>query len=184
VDESRFWGMIDATLPAAADRERQEDLLWQQLIVLPPEEVAAFAWLFDRQIDRSDCDNVEVAFALISGVGSDDGYHDFRCWLVSRGRVAFEAALADPDSLSEVVTPGEDTRSIRGRGGTPATRRRSAGGCRDCAACSRSMMSDPARPRWPNASFITHRPCALTSAGRRQSKTFTHAFAASPVGVV
>jgi len=109
MNENHFWKIVDATLPAAGDRERQEDLLWQQLIVLPPKDVAAFASWFDRQIDRSDCDNVEVAFALISGVGADDGYHDFRCWLVSRGRVAYMAALNDPDSLSTVVTPEEDT---------------------------------------------------------------------------
>jgi hypothetical protein len=107
VDENRFWEIVDATLPAAEDRGGQEDLLWQQLVALPPGEVAAFAWWFDRQIDRSDCDNVEVAFALISGVGSDDGYRDFRCWLISRGRAAFVAALGDPDSLSGVLTAEE-----------------------------------------------------------------------------
>jgi hypothetical protein len=110
VDERRFWEIVDATLPAAADRERQEELLWEQLVALPPDEVAAFDWWFDRQLIRSDCDNVNAAWALIDGVGSDDGYHDFCCWLVSRGRVAFEAALADPDSLSAVVVPDEDTQ--------------------------------------------------------------------------
>jgi hypothetical protein len=38
--------------------------------------------------------------ALINGGMSDDGFTDFRYWLISRGRDVYERALADPDSLT------------------------------------------------------------------------------------
>jgi hypothetical protein len=109
VDEDRFWRIVDATLSAARNRKGQHRLLHDQLIALPAEEVAGFQWLFRRMIERSDCPNVEAAWDIIDGCGADDGYHDFRCWLISRGRAAFEAALADPDSLADVVRPDENT---------------------------------------------------------------------------
>jgi hypothetical protein len=44
---------------------------------------------------------------VIHGGCSDDGFEYFRCWLVSRGRRVYEAALADPDSLAQQdVRPG------------------------------------------------------------------------------
>ena len=39
---------------------------------------------------------------MIHGGSSDDGFEYFRRWLVSRGREAYEAALADADSLAEL----------------------------------------------------------------------------------
>ena len=47
-----------------------------------------------------------AAYLLNGGCG-DDGFDDFRGWLVTRGRAVFEAALADPDSLADVVTTDE-----------------------------------------------------------------------------
>jgi hypothetical protein len=44
---------------------------------------------------------------VIGGGCSDDGFLDFKGWLVSRGEKVFEAALAKPDSLAKVVSPGE-----------------------------------------------------------------------------
>jgi hypothetical protein len=109
MDVKRFWHIIDSTLPAAGNREVQEGLLWEQLVALPPKEVAEFAWLFDEQIDRAERGNGREAWLSFDGVGSDDGFRDFRCWLVSRGRAVFEAALRDPESLRAVMTPGENT---------------------------------------------------------------------------
>ena len=107
--ESRFWKIVDSTLSAADDREGQESLLWDQLMLLKADEVAAFAWRFDSLHTRADCPAVNDGWARHSGVGADDGYSDFRSWLISRGRAVYEKALTDPDSLDAVVQPDEDT---------------------------------------------------------------------------
>ncbi|QRK09060.1 DUF4240 domain-containing protein [Archangium violaceum] len=44
---------------------------------------------------------------LIAGGCSDDGFTDFRSWLISMGRRVFENALSNAESLIEVVdAPG------------------------------------------------------------------------------
>ena len=40
---------------------------------------------------------------LINGGCSDDGFRDFRVWLVGRGRHAYEAALKNPDTLADIL---------------------------------------------------------------------------------
>jgi len=41
---------------------------------------------------------------LINGGCSDDGFIDFRDWLVARGRAVYEAAILDPDSLADQIS--------------------------------------------------------------------------------
>jgi hypothetical protein len=108
VDEKTFWRIVDSTLPAADDREEQESLLWDKLVGLQPQEVAEFAWLFDDMINRAERGNGREAWLKFDGVGADDGFWDFRCWLVSRGRAVYEATLRDPKSLRAVVAEDED----------------------------------------------------------------------------
>jgi Protein of unknown function (DUF4240) len=44
----------------------------------------------------------------INGGASDDGFYYFRCWLIGMGKDIYEAAVADPDSLADVVDPKID----------------------------------------------------------------------------
>ena len=109
MDENRFWQLIDATLSVADDPDAREGFLWDQLLALPPQEVAEFTWLFDDVIDRAEDGNGYEAWNMYDGVGSDDGFRDFRCWLVSRGRAVYEATLRDPDSLRPHVPLDEQS---------------------------------------------------------------------------
>jgi hypothetical protein len=47
-----------------------------------------------------------AAAYTVGGGCSDDGFLDFRRWLLSRGERVYEAALRDPDTLAEVVNAG------------------------------------------------------------------------------
>ena len=44
---------------------------------------------------------------LMNGGCSDDGFRYFRDWLISEGETAYEAALAEPDSLADVAQDEE-----------------------------------------------------------------------------
>jgi hypothetical protein len=48
---------------------------------------------------------------LIGGGCSDDGFEYFRGWLVAQGREVFERAVADPDSLADVVDEDTDAEA-------------------------------------------------------------------------
>ena len=43
-----------------------------------------------------------TAASLMCDGCSDDGFTDFRAWLIAQGKDAYMSALADPDSLAEL----------------------------------------------------------------------------------
>jgi hypothetical protein len=45
---------------------------------------------------------------IVNAGCSDDGFDYFLGWLVGQGRDVFERALADPDSLADVVSPEDE----------------------------------------------------------------------------
>lgn len=51
---------------------------------------------------------------IINGGASDDGFDYFLGWLIGQGRVVYAAAVADPDSLADVVTEdfGDDGAEV------------------------------------------------------------------------
>lgn len=46
---------------------------------------------------------------LINGDCSNDGFDYFRGWLIAQGEAMFERALADPDTLADVVELSSDS---------------------------------------------------------------------------
>jgi hypothetical protein len=66
-------------------------------------EVVAFQARFDEAVAAANKIDLWGAAYLINGGCSDDAFRDFRCWLVGRGRHAYEAALKNPDTLADVL---------------------------------------------------------------------------------
>ena len=51
--------------------------------------------------------------ADIIGCGcSDDGFWDFRGWLIAQGQKVYENALSDPESLLDLIDVDEDMINI------------------------------------------------------------------------
>lgn len=78
--------------------------LESRLVRLAPDDPVAFQPHFDRQHERA-CVTLLWGAACIIGRGCpDDGFIDFRNGLLAQGKVVFEAALSDPDSLAGVLS--------------------------------------------------------------------------------
>src|SRR5262249_15867806 len=60
-------------------------------------KIAAYSW-----------DLWLVAWLCQGGMCSDDGFTDFRSWLISRGRATYDSALADADPLVDEIRLTED----------------------------------------------------------------------------
>ncbi|HLO93451.1 MAG TPA: DUF4240 domain-containing protein [Burkholderiaceae bacterium] len=106
---SDFWSLIDSTRKAAqGDADEHLSLLQDALRELPPGDLISFQHWFDDYDNRADTWALWGAAYLIGGGCSDDGFMDFRGWLVSRGEKVFEAAVQDPDSLARAVKSDED----------------------------------------------------------------------------
>jgi uncharacterized protein DUF4240 len=104
--DERFWGLIALTTIQGRDPGRQIALLRSVLSALPLHDIEAFEAAFGRAMARSYTWDLWGAGFVVNGGLSDDGFEYFRCWLISRGKAAFEQVLADPDSLGDFVEPG------------------------------------------------------------------------------
>lgn len=94
-----FWNIIDGLEP-----EKAEAQLTERLEALSPPEIFAFNRHFCEVFWSAYDWKLWGAAYLIDGGCSDDGFMDFRYGLISRGRAFFEAALAEPDTLADVLT--------------------------------------------------------------------------------
>jgi hypothetical protein len=108
MDEKRFWDIISVGCPHYNDPQDWSETLEAEVRKLSPGEIAAFDLLFDDKTNAAYSHDLWGAAYLINGGASDDGFYYFRCWLVGMGKKVYDAALADPDSLAEVVLPEEE----------------------------------------------------------------------------
>ena len=87
--------------------ERQAARLRELLLELSPVEVASFADRFHEYMSAAFHWDLWGAAYVIAGGCSDDGFADFRSWLISMGQATFESARSNPESLLDVAAgPG------------------------------------------------------------------------------
>jgi Protein of unknown function (DUF4240) len=106
--EPQFWRLVeDARREAGGDTERQSQLLAARLERLPAQQIADFGAIRHRLDRRAYTWELWGAAYVIDDGCSDDCFRDFRGYLISLGRGAYEAALKNPDSLAQVVQDAE-----------------------------------------------------------------------------
>jgi hypothetical protein len=103
VDPRQFWELVESS---KADADGSFDDHAERLAVRlekhSVEDIVSFERIFQSQMDRAYSWDLWGAAYVIQGGCSDDGFTDFRYWLISLGRDRFERALADPESLAEI----------------------------------------------------------------------------------
>lgn len=115
MDRGQFWKIIDASRKKAkGDLDAQVEALREQLQELAPEEIVTFQEFFDAYWLRAYHWDVWGAAYIIGGGCSDDGFMDFRAWLISKGERAYEEALKDPESLVKVVKDEDEDCQFEG----------------------------------------------------------------------
>ena len=99
----QFWTIVEKVHRASdGDMDRKCQLLDAELRRLPLEEVVSFHNHFDDCKDRAYNWELWGAAYIIGGGCSDDAFSDFRSTLISMGKLTFERALADPQSLADM----------------------------------------------------------------------------------
>jgi hypothetical protein len=107
-DEATFWRLVEETRRAGGnDTDKQAGLLDDRLRQLPKQDIIQFARIRRQLNQRAYTWNVWGAAYVIEDGCSDDCFRDFRAYLISLGRSAYEAALRNPDSLAAVVQDEE-----------------------------------------------------------------------------
>jgi hypothetical protein len=102
-----FWEHIRAS--KREDAEAHAERLVKRLARLPSDGIIDFNHIWDQMLREAYNWNLWGAAYLIKGGCSDDGFEYFRRWLTLQDRDVFQAAIANPDSLADVVDPDDDT---------------------------------------------------------------------------
>lgn len=109
IDKETFWQLI-GEMKVECGQDMDASIRWmkQRLLEMPPEQSLRFHALVHGYEDAADKYGLWSVASLIKEYGcSDDGFIDFRAWLIAQGKETYMAALADPDSLSEVPRYGD-----------------------------------------------------------------------------
>lgn len=106
MDQDLFWEIIAKT--CRSDPHSAED--WAErleaaLAEYGPDDIIEWNHIFDRLAAQAYTIDLWGAAYLINGGASDDGFYYFRCWLIGMGKQVYEAAIANPDDLADVVVP-------------------------------------------------------------------------------
>ena len=108
MDPDAFWDLI-----AGAKRECGQDMdaslqwLTERLTALGPQQAQDFHDILHGYKHLAYKYGLWTAATMMCGDGcSDDGFMDFRAWLIAQGKEVYLAALEDPDSLADVEPYG------------------------------------------------------------------------------
>ena len=109
INKDSFWKLIQSAKETCGqDMDAMMDFLKDRLVSMGPEQAQNFHDILHAYEDLADKFGLWDAAGVMKGYGcSDDGFIDFRAWLIAQGKEVYLAALADPDSLAEVEPYGD-----------------------------------------------------------------------------
>lgn len=106
MNENIFWELIEKThIDSNGYMEQQVPLLEKLLAERSIEDIVEFDLIFTHLFWKAYIARLWDAAYVIGCGCSDDGFYDFRAWLIGQGRQAYENALIDPESLAEILEP-------------------------------------------------------------------------------
>ena len=108
MNKDQFWNLIGrAKEVCCTDLEASAVWIKLQLFYMTPEDVLKFHNLVYSYRDAAYKYGLWTAAGIMMETGcSDDGFSDFRMWLIAQGKDVYLNALKDPDSLSGVTPYG------------------------------------------------------------------------------
>jgi len=110
-----FWNLINASRrEVRGEPVEQMEALKNALVELEIDDIFVFDRIFSEYHNRAYTFELWGAAYVIGGGCSDDGFTDFRGWLISRGEEVYEAAMLDPESLVKVIKNHDDDGQIEG----------------------------------------------------------------------
>lgn len=107
MDEEGFWALIAEARAHAPALEGQAAWLVAALVRAGSRDAERWGHCFDRAMMQAyRWDIWGVATLVHHGHEDEERFADFRAWMISLGKEAYAAALADPDVLAERLADG------------------------------------------------------------------------------
>ena len=103
INKDTFWTLIDqAREQCGQDSDKFTQWLIDRLIEMGPGQAMNFDYAASAYRTAAYKYGLWCAASVMLDGCSDDGFTDFRGWLIAQGREVYMAALKDPDSLADV----------------------------------------------------------------------------------
>ena len=105
INKDTFWMLIDqGREQCGQDVHALAQWLEDRLMELGPEQALNFDYIAHAYRAAAYKYGLWNAASIMCDGCTDDGFTDFRGWLIAQGRDVYMAALKDPDSLADVPT--------------------------------------------------------------------------------
>lgn len=110
MNKEQFWEIIDSVNQTSAGQARETCLAQVQnkLVEGTLKDIMDWYLIFQEYHEAAYRYELWAASAALGAHYTDDGFIDFRSWLISRGKRVYMDAMQDPDSLAAVPRKGED----------------------------------------------------------------------------
>lgn len=112
MDKDAFWRIIGEVNQEVPDKDPVgiENATHNALCFMELEDIAAWANHLDYYRDLADTVGIFAAACYLNDDMTDEGFVDFRTWLISQGKETYLAALKNPDSLADMGVPLNTSR--------------------------------------------------------------------------
>ena len=109
MDKETFWNVIGEVSRCVdgGDQEAVLEATRKKLMEFSAADIARWHEIRGVYMELAYRNELWAACAATGTHCSDDGFIDFRSWLISQGRDVYMQVLQDPDSLAEVDIPAE-----------------------------------------------------------------------------
>lgn len=108
ISKDTFWELIgQAKERCGQDMDAFAQWLEDRLMEMEPEQALNFDNIAHGYRDLAYKYGLWSAAAILCDGCTDDGFIDFRDWLIAQGRDVYMAALKDPDSLADIPAYGD-----------------------------------------------------------------------------
>lgn len=100
MNTNQFWEIIDTARNTAGAWQDMRAPMQASLDALSADEIAQWQGIYYKYHHLADQTKVLASARCILNGISDDGFTDFRAWLIAQGKETYLNTLANPDSLA------------------------------------------------------------------------------------
>ncbi len=119
MNDQLFWQLIAEAKEKTNDVEAQVEALVQILMKRPVKEIIGFQKIFEQKLESMCEAKLFAAAYYIMAIdeeeeneSDDDRFSYFCAWLLAQGQEIVEKAIADPDSLADILEVNDEGECI------------------------------------------------------------------------
>ena len=108
MNKEEFWQTIESVnrLVPDGNQEMVSEKMREELLQHSRQDILDWYIIFHEYLNAAYRNDLRVACTALGAHASDDGFIDFRTWLISQGKKVYMDAMRDPDTLAQNPHPG------------------------------------------------------------------------------